>query len=135
MVDFNLYLCLDPIKFVFNAPCVYLMKLSIIIPTCDRPQLLNRAVTSALNNGGNNCEVIIVDDGLEKSASSLTFDGDIKVITTPGRTGASAARNLGANHATGSYLLFLYDDIEPNRIYIVNATIARRHSTVDCINA
>ena len=111
------------------------MKLSIIIPTCDRPQFLNRAVTSALNNGGNDCEVIIVDDGLEKSAPSLTFDGDIKVITTPGRTGASAARNLGANHATGSHLLFLDDDIEPNRIYIVNATIARRHSTVDCINA
>ena len=76
MVDFNLYLCLDPIKFVFNAPCVYLMKLSIIIPTCDRPQFLNHAVTSALNNGGNDCEVIIVDDGLEKSASSLTFDAE-----------------------------------------------------------
>ena len=86
------------------------MKLSIIIPTCDRPQLLKRAVTSVLSNGGNCCEVIVVDDGLEKSASTLSFGGDIKMITTPGRTGASAARNLGANHATGEYLLFLDDD-------------------------
>ena len=86
------------------------MKLSIIIPTCDRPHLLKRAVTSALTNGGNGCEVIVVDDGLEKSASSLSFGGDIKVITTSGRTGASAARNLGAKHATGAYLLFLDDD-------------------------
>ena len=86
------------------------MKLSIIIPTCDRPDMLKRAVTSALNNGGNGCEVIIVDDGLEKSASSLSFGGHIKVITTPGRKGASAARNLGAKHATGAYLLFLDDD-------------------------
>ena len=86
------------------------MKLSIIIPTCDRPHLLKRAVTSALNNGGNGCEVIVVDDGSEKSASSLSFGEDIKVITTSGRTGASAARNLGAQHATGAYLLFLDDD-------------------------
>ena len=86
------------------------MTLSIIIPTCDRPQLLKRAVTSALNNGGSGCEVIVVDDGLEKSELSLSLGGDIKVITTPGRTGASAARNLGANHATGEYLLFLDDD-------------------------
>jgi len=86
------------------------MKLSIIIPTCDRPHLLKRAVTSALNNGGNGCEVIVVDDGSEKSASSLSFSGEIKVITTPGRTGASAARNLGAKHAIGEYLLFLDDD-------------------------
>ena len=54
--------------------------------------------------------MIVVDDGLEKSASFLTFGGDIKVIITPDRTGASAARNLGANHATGEYLLFLDDD-------------------------
>ena len=95
---------------MFNVVSVHLMKLSIIIPTCDRPHLLERAVTSALNNGGGGCEVIVVDDGVEKSASTLSFGGDIKVITTPGRTGASAARNLGANHATGAYLLFLDDD-------------------------
>ena len=100
----------EPIKIVFNVASVYLMKLSIIIPTCDRPLLLKRAVTSALNNGGIGCEVIVVDDGLEKSACSLSFGVEIKVITTPGRTGASAARNLGAKHAIGEYLLFLDDD-------------------------
>ena len=100
----------EPIKILFNVASVYLMKLSIIIPSCDRPLLLKRAVTSALTNGGNECEVIVVDDGLEKSASSLSFGVEIKVITTSGRTGASAARNLGAKHATGAYLLFLDDD-------------------------
>ena len=58
-----------PIKIVFIVASVYLMKLSIIIPTCDRPQFLKRPVTSVLNNAGNWCEVIVVDDGLEKSAS------------------------------------------------------------------
>lgn len=110
IVDFKLHLCLNPRKFVFNVTGVYIMKLSIIIPTCDRPHLLKRAVISALNNGGEGCEVIVVDDGLAKSASSLSFGGDIRVITTSGRTGASAARNLGAHHATGEYLLFLDDD-------------------------
>ena len=100
----------EPMKILFNVASVYLMKLSIIIPSCDRPLLLKRAVTSALTNGGNECEVIVVDDGLEKSASSLSFGVEIKVITTSGRTGASAARNLGAKHATGAYLLFLDDD-------------------------
>ena len=109
---------MNPVKFVFNVTSVYLMKLSIIIPTCDRPHLLKRAVTSALTNGGNGCEVIVVDDGLEKSASSLSFGGEIKVITTSGRTGASAARNLGAKHATGAYILFLDDDDELQNDYV-----------------
>ena len=92
---------------MFNVASVYLMKLSIIIPTCDRPHLLKRAVTSALNNGGNGCEVIVVDDGLEKSTSSQSFGEDIKVITTSGRTGASAARNLGAKPASPVTNIFM----------------------------
>lgn len=64
--------------------------------------------------------MIVVDDGLAKSAFSLSFGGDIKVITTSGSTGANAARNLGAHHATGAYLLILDDDDVFQNDYVVD---------------
>ena len=82
----------EPSNIVFNFANVYFIKLSIIIPTYNRPQLLKHAVTSELNNGGNGCEVIVVDDGLEKSA----------MIPMPFRLNFQNT----------------FHTIEPNRIYI-----------------
>jgi len=86
------------------------MKLSVVIPTCDRPALLKRAVASAIQNGADLCKIVIVDDGSEQVTTSMSFDGNTRVIKSSGRTGASAARNLVAQHASGEYILFLDDD-------------------------
>lgn len=86
------------------------MNLSIVIPTCDRPKSVNRAISSVWENGGKSCEIVVVDDGTQTPFHS-EFDSEaIQIVRTSGRTGASAARNLGVRTATGDFILFLDDD-------------------------
>jgi glycosyltransferase involved in cell wall biosynthesis len=83
--------------------------LSIVIPTRDRPQLLQRAVRSALAQTIEACEVIVVDDG---SATSIVLpeDGRLRLIRLPASRGSSAARNAGLRAARGTFVAFLDDD-------------------------
>lgn len=85
--------------------------LSIVIPTRDRPQLLQRAVRSALAQTVDTCEVIVVDDG---SATSpvLPDDRRLRLIALPASRGSSAARNVGLRAARGAFVAFLDDDDE-----------------------
>jgi len=54
-------------------------------------------------------EIIVVDDGSTDNGCQLIsplLDGEkVKLLTTPG-IGAAQARNLGAEHANGEYLIF-----------------------------
>ena len=89
--------------------------LSIIIPTCDRPALVWRAVRAAqaaLPPGG---EIVVVDDGVQHPLCpppGMATPDSMQIVRSTGRTGASAARNLGAAAARGDILLFLDDDDE-----------------------
>lgn len=89
--------------------------LSIIIPTCDRPALVWRAVQSALDALPPGGEVVVVDDGQDLPLmlpQAMGKPPHLRILRTAGRTGASAARNMGAAAAQGDILLFLDDDDE-----------------------
>jgi GT2 family glycosyltransferase len=65
---------------------------------------------------GGTFEVIAVDDGnfLPEGFESRGLAGlDLKIVRSP-RSGAAAARNRGARHASGKYLAFVDDDCEPD---------------------
>lgn len=87
---------------------------SVVIPTCDRPVLLRRAVESARSAAeAASCpvEILVVDDGRVHSAQeSLEGFSDVTTIKNPGPHGPSAARNLGVAHAQGELIFFLDDD-------------------------
>ncbi len=88
-------------------------KISVIIPTCNRPELLYQAVQSILNQSFQNFEIIVVDDGLEKRADKIIEkinDDRIVYIKHEKNKGASAARNTGIKKARGEYLILLDDD-------------------------
>tara|TARA_R110002020_G_C16207513_1_gene766763 strand:+ start:369 stop:1241 length:873 start_codon:yes stop_codon:yes gene_type:complete len=88
-------------------------KLSIIIPTLNRPDQLNKLVDKIMIYAAPEVEVILVDDSLErwKGADAETFkEGKINYIHRARKLGVSSARNIGAFHANGRYLIFLDDD-------------------------
>lgn len=91
---------------------------SIIIPTYARPHHLTRCVRALtrLNFPRDEFEVILVDDGsglqLEGTFSSFKNILDIKLVAQS-HAGPAAARNKGAAHAIGKFLVFTDDDCEP----------------------
>ena len=96
-------------------------KVSVIIATYNRADLLPRAVSSTLDQTYSDFELIIVDDCSSDDTQevALTFtDPRIRVIRHETNLGAAAARNTGIAHARGEYIAFLDDDDEcmPNRL-------------------
>ncbi|GIF04303.1 glycosyltransferase family 2 protein [Actinoplanes siamensis] len=88
---------------------------SVVIPTCNRPELAVRAVRSALGQTHRNLEVIVVIDGPDEATErALAEIGDprLKVIPLPERGKAPNARNTGARAALGRWTAMLDDDDE-----------------------
>jgi glycosyltransferase involved in cell wall biosynthesis len=96
---------------------------SIVIPTYRRPEPLARCLeaVAGLDYPQDRFEVVVVDDG-----SGTDLDGiaapwrDRLQLTTLSNVhaGPSAARNFGAAHARGEYLVFLDDDCLPPRDWL-----------------
>ncbi len=90
-------------------------KVSVIIPTFNRPELLLFAVKSVLNQTYDDFEVIIVDDGVEKRADKIISeikDPRVRYIQHERSLGGGSARNTGIKNARGQFLAFLDDDDE-----------------------
>lgn len=90
-------------------------RVSIVIPTCNRPELLKRALNSVLNQTYQDFEIIVVDDGQKESAEDVVgqFNGErIKYIKHAERKGGAVARNTGIKSAQGEFIAFLDDDDE-----------------------
>lgn len=86
---------------------------SVIIPTCDRAQLLKRAVNSVLGQSFDDYEVIVVDDHSRDDTLEVIQslqDKRVRCITRQQRGGGAAARNTGIEAASGEYVAFLDDD-------------------------
>ena len=83
--------------------------LTIIIPTYNRPQLLLKAVESALAQPIDNFEVIVVDDRSSQPIN-LPEDPRLRIIRLEQNKGGAAARNIGVKAARGHWITFLDDD-------------------------
>jgi UDP-N-acetylglucosamine 2-epimerase (non-hydrolysing) len=83
---------------------------SVIIPVHNRPELVRRAVSSALSQTLPPAEIVVIDDGSEPAVSDLP-EGAVPVrLLRQANAGVSSARNLGASVAIGSHLAFLDSD-------------------------
>jgi glycosyltransferase involved in cell wall biosynthesis len=92
---------------------------SFVIPTFNRPRELRRCLTALaeLDYPRDRFEVVVVDDG------SPTVPGDIVesfrdrldiCLIAKRNRGPASARNTGAAHARGRYLVFTDDDCSPD---------------------
>ena len=84
---------------------------SVIIITYNRPDFLAEAVESAAHQTLPPREIIVVDDGSKPPALVAKAAGwpPLRVVRQS-NAGQQAARNRGAEEASGDYLVFLDDD-------------------------
>jgi glycosyltransferase involved in cell wall biosynthesis len=91
------------------------LRVSAIVPTCQRPALLRRALRSVAAQALAPAEIIVVDDGprLDVTRRNVSRWGfGARVIANSKAKGVSGARNTGAELARGELLAFLDDDDE-----------------------
>ena len=90
-------------------------KVSVIIPTHNRAELLKSAIASVLAQTFNDFEIIVIDDHSTDATPLMVnsfYDPRIKYLKNEGKNGPSTARNLGIAEARGEYIAFLDDDDE-----------------------
>ena len=95
------------------------LKVSTVITTYRRTDMLKRAIDSVLNQTYSNIEVIVVDDNDEKSEdrknteeimTSYANNQKVKYIKHKVNMNGAAARNTGIKNSTGEIVCFLDDD-------------------------
>jgi glycosyltransferase involved in cell wall biosynthesis len=87
-------------------------RVSIIIPTYNRANLLGEAVASALGQDFQDNEVIVIDDGSTDETKDLlaTFRDQRLICVHQENAGRSRARNRAIAMARGEYITFLDSD-------------------------
>ncbi|WGE88653.1 glycosyltransferase family 2 protein [Actinobacillus arthritidis] len=84
---------------------------SIIVPSYNRPQEIPALLESLTKQTQQNFEVIIVDDFSQQPVTvTQEYPFTVKVIRNNPNKGATGSRNVGAEHASYEWLLFLDDD-------------------------
>jgi glycosyltransferase involved in cell wall biosynthesis len=88
-------------------------KVSVIIPTYNRKNMIGDAIQSVLNQTHRNFEIIIIDDASDDNTEEVVKsfnDVRIKYILHKENKGGSAARNTGIKKARGKFIAFLDSD-------------------------
>ena len=91
-------------------------KVSLIIPTKDRIDLVTNCVNSVLMTAGEiEVEILIVDNNSTPSSNAsfeaMCADPRIRTLRYDGAFNYSAINNFAARHATGDFLLLLNNDV------------------------
>jgi glycosyltransferase involved in cell wall biosynthesis len=89
------------------------MLVSTIITTFKRPEMVKKAIYSALAQTYRPVEIIVVEDGTESGIKAWLEDRgfeQIKYISHKNNKGLAASRNTGWRNANGEYIAFLDDD-------------------------
>jgi glycosyltransferase involved in cell wall biosynthesis len=87
-------------------------RVTVVIPTRDRPALLELTLRSALAQQQVELEVLVVDDGQTSATTELVGrmgDPRLRALPNAGPPGVSGARNTGIA-AAGEWVAFLDDD-------------------------
>jgi glycosyltransferase involved in cell wall biosynthesis len=86
-------------------------RISVIIPTYNRSELLVEAIGSVLDQTFGDFELLVVDDGSTDNTHEVVkpFLDRVRYTRTPHR-GVSAARNLGVRMTSGQWVAFLDSD-------------------------
>lgn len=99
-------------------------RVSLVIPSKNRPEEIVRCLASVFAQSDSVAEVVVVD----QSATPYELPADPRVthVYRPELSGLTAARNAGIDRATGDVVLFMDDDctFESDVVATVRATFA-----------
>ena len=104
---------------------------SAIVPVYNGAHCLPRCLESLQKQTHPRVEIIVVDDGSTDGTPGLV-QAPVRLLSTGGRKGAGAARNVGAQAATGDVLFFTDSDVVAPPDWIAKALRARAEKGVPC---
>lgn len=117
-------------------------KVSIIIPTWNRADIITKAIKSAQTQTHKNIEIIICDDGstdnTEKIVKKLQIKDKRIIYTKNKHSGLPAVtRNNGLKIAKGNWIAFLDDDDlwDKNKLTVQLKTAKKENCGMVCSNA
>lgn len=109
-------------------------EVTVVIPTIgNRPEFLQQAVSSALNQSIKPKKIIIVNNGKDSLSFSPFYQMEIKIVNTVFKAGVAQARNLGATLAETKYIAFLDDDDLWESEFLENALMSIISKDLDCV--
>lgn len=111
--------------------------ISIIIPTCNRTNLLRRCLESlSYERQGLSSDIyeVIVSDDSAVDGAKIIIENEfswVKWVSGP-KKGPAANRNNGAKYAKGNWLVFIDDDVIPDTriVYIYHSYMSKRNFNV-----
>lgn len=86
---------------------------SVIIPTCNRPDSLQAAIASVARQQYPRLEIIVINDAgpeVETVVQTAAAGRPCRYVRLPMRVGTGAARNVGLRMAQGDFVAYLDDD-------------------------
>lgn len=110
---------------------------SIIMPAYNAGKHIAEAVRSVLQQTHRNWELLIVDDGSSDTTASIAASfSDARIRTYHQRNqGVSVARNLGMEHAKGSFVCFLdADDVLPPESLAARLSVFAEHPDASIVD-
>lgn len=109
-------------------------KISVIIPMYNVEKYLKECIDSVLNQSYKNIEVILVDDGSPDNSGKIADkyalkDKRVKSIHKE-NGGISDARNVGMEHMTGDYVMFIDSDdfLLPNALKVLENKLEKENA-------
>ncbi|MGW6272992.1 bifunctional glycosyltransferase/CDP-glycerol:glycerophosphate glycerophosphotransferase [Streptomyces sp. NPDC055060] len=90
-------------------------RFSVVVPAHRVQGYLRECLDSVLDQTFDDLQLIVVDDASPDASAAIAAecaerDPRVQLVRVPAHAGAGPARNIGADHATGAYLLFLDGD-------------------------
>jgi glycosyltransferase involved in cell wall biosynthesis len=106
---------------------------SVIVPTCDRPDLLLQAIDSIALQKYRPIEIIVCDNGLVPVNQKDLKPYNIDYYYIAPKVGASKARNYGVERSNGKFLAFLDDDDTWDKDFLYLMMKKINENGLDCV--
>ncbi len=107
---------------------------SVVVPVLNGGEVFRSSLEALRRSSFSDYELVVVDDGSTDDSRALAVESAARVLRTRGRQGPAAARNLGARHARGEFLLFLDADCSVGEETLsLAAAVLRNEEALDAL--